>query len=131
MKMMWLMTMLMVVGISFTSTVVAQEKKKKETKEERYMKRAQIEVDNMDKTIKFDEASKAKALELTYNYRMRGSDINAEKETLGAEKFEALRKENTTTYGEAMRALMSKEQKEAYKEWKKLPKEERENAPAQ
>lgn len=128
-QMMWLLAVLLVAGIGFSQSAYAQEKKKKETNEERAQRRAQLRMDNLNQTIHFDDASKQKAVEYTYAYLLGLDELNPKRNPdlkMTEEEIAAAKKANSDTYSQSMRALMTKEQREAYKAWQKLSTEERE-----
>jgi len=98
---------------------------------EKQMTRAKDRIENMCQTVKVDDATKQKAVDLTYNVFAENGKLDAQKKKseLSEDDYKAAVKKNTDEYWKNLQSLMPKDQLAAYKAWKSIPGKERDAAP--
>jgi len=96
------------------------------------MTRAQNRIDNMSQSITLNDATKQKALDLTYKQMSETNELATKKNKgeMTDEEFRAALKEVNDDYWAEMLALIPREQRATYNEWRKKPGNERDAAPA-
>jgi len=99
--------------------------------DQKIMNKAKGRIENMCQTVKLDDDTKQKVLDLSYQQMLAMSNLWKQKSTMPEDEFKATIKKSGDEYWKSMQSMIPKDQLAAYKAWKSQPQEKRDAAPSQ